>query len=142
MKNRFGFSMAGLLLAATSLVTVQAATAQPAQAAPCLSRDNGHTWVATAHRGTSSTPTYTATRNCQDVNFEYISTQTVQDPLGHVRVCFVRAGSCNAWKRYNGDTATRYFVVASNVADGTTYRVEFLWDQSVYGSGFTFAVFG
>jgi hypothetical protein len=129
------------MMAAASIMGIQAVAAQPAQAAACIAFDNLRSWSATAFRGTSASPTYTTTRNCRDINFGWAETSTSQAPIGNVRVCFVRAGTCNTWKRYNGDTAALEIVIASNVSDGTTYRVEFLWNESVYGSRFGFRAY-
>lgn len=73
---------------------------------------------------------YTATNRCQEINFAIIAKDS--DFSGNVRVCFVRAGYCNSWKPYNSRWDV-WKVIASDVRDGTTFRIELNYDNTTFG---------
>ncbi|GGN18838.1 hypothetical protein FHR83_004024 [Actinoplanes campanulatus] len=129
-------------MALTAVVGVQVATSQSASAAACISTDNVHSWYVngSASAGNSKSPTYTTTANCQDINFALGEVAESGDAVGRVRVCFVGAGYCqSSWKSYNSRTQNR-IVVATNVSDGTTFKMEFDWGTGTVADRFGFGI--
>jgi hypothetical protein len=124
--------VAAAMLLGLSLAVLPASSAQAASA--CL--DNGPTFSLFTHPsgGSAVLPTdgsvYTTTNRCQDINFAIIAKDS--DFSGNVRVCFVRAGYCNSWKPYNSRWDV-WKVIASDVRDGTTFRVELNYDNTTFG---------
>jgi hypothetical protein len=93
-------TIVGVAAAISSVAVVQLASAGSASAAACISSANAKLWTTTSG-GTKSSPTYTTTANCRDVNFSWYSSGGVI-PTGRVRVCFVGAGYCQStWKTYS-----------------------------------------
>jgi hypothetical protein len=135
-------AVAGTAIAASSIAALQLANPGAASAAPaaaCISSSNLRAWSTTSG-GTKTSPTYTTTVNCVDINFGWAATDNTI-PVGKVRVCFVGAGYCQStWKSYNGNTAADTVVIATNVSDGTTYRVEFAY-SSASGEHNTFKIY-
>jgi hypothetical protein len=134
MRSSFGkkmlSSLAGTAMALTAVAGVQVVTAQSASAAACISAANANAWYVngSASAATSKSPTYRTTANCRDINFALSVVDDNGEAVGKVRVCFVAAGYCqSSWKSYNSKTMTGELVVATNVADGTTFRMEFDW---------------
>lgn len=124
--------IAGAAITLSAVAVTQVAAVQPAAAAACISQANLHAWYVTNTSANSKSPTYTTTSNCQDVNFGLGSWDSDTEPNGYprgkVRVCFVGAGYCqSSWKNFNGATSPSTIVVASNVSDGTTFKIEFDW---------------
>jgi len=131
-KNKVASTVAGLALTVASVAGVLAGTEGSALATPaaaagaCDASANLHVWYAYYGSGTQSSPTYTTTSKCVDINFG-VREFDEKEPVGKVRVCFVGAGYCqSSWKSYNGSTQND-IVVASNVKDGTTYKIEWQW---------------
>lgn len=137
LKNKFFSLLAGTAIAASSIAGVQLISAQPAAAAACISVDNGHGWGPTASTTNSKSPTWTTTVNCRDINVNFASYRGDTRPTGRIRICFVGAGYCqSSWKTLQTGT----HVIATNVADGTTYRVEIDW-TGAYGTSTEFGVY-
>jgi hypothetical protein len=75
------------------------------------------------------------TNRCQDINFSNRSQSGDQTFQALIRVCFVAAGYCqSSWKYYYSDANTDWMVIASDVRDGTTFRLEFQFFESTFGS--------
>ncbi|MCP2250659.1 hypothetical protein [Lentzea aerocolonigenes] len=129
--------LAGLL----ALLPVFALGPVPATASaapgPCL--DNGVDGVVTGSPANvllpSASGTYTTTKRCRDINFILRSSSGDERFQANIRVCFVRAGYCqSAWKYYYDDENNGWMVIASNVKDGTTFRLEFQFYEPTFGS--------
>ncbi|MCI0689000.1 MAG: hypothetical protein L0Y54_17480 [Sporichthyaceae bacterium] len=107
----------------------------PAHAGACY--DGATAWFANANATIVRIPSsgsYRTTWRCADINF---TVRQFSDAYfqGLVRVCFVSAGYCNSWKYYNGaDPNLDWMVIASNVKDGTTFRVEIDFYESSWGN--------
>ncbi|WP_066947021.1 hypothetical protein [Streptomyces lushanensis] len=104
----------------------------PAYAAACY--DGATIWYATADSPNpllpSRTDHYTTSPRCGDINFRVAQTSNTSfNAL--VRVCFVRTGECNGWKSYRW--GNDWLVIASNVLDNTTFRVEIQSAESMHG---------
>jgi hypothetical protein len=83
----------------------------------------------------SPTGTYRTTNRCNDINFTNRSASGDEDFQALIRVCFVGAGYCqSAWKYYDSSEWPDWMVIASNVRDNTTFRLEFQFFESNYGS--------
>ncbi|MEU8069661.1 hypothetical protein [Micromonospora sp. NPDC049151] len=81
----------------------------------------------------SSTGYYTTSSRCGDINFSNRSYDN-QNINAQIRVCFVSAGYCQStWKHYTSTTGA-WMVIASNVADGTRFRLEFTFASNTWGS--------
>jgi hypothetical protein len=147
MRKSFGkralSGLASAVIALTAVVGIQVVTTQSASAAvPCISADNARVWYvnASASSANSKSPTYTTTANCRDINFGQGESEDGGDAVGRVRVCFVSAGTCqSSWKSYNA--ATQFsIVVATNVLDGTTFKMEFDWGSGADSDRFGFGI--
>ncbi|HEX7303957.1 hypothetical protein [Lentzea sp.] len=117
------------------LVQSGGATASAAPG-PCL--DNGVVGYVTGGPANaylpSATGSYRTTNRCQDINFSNRSASGEQTLQVLIRVCFVSAGYCqSSWKYYRD---SGWIVVASDVKDGTTFRLEFQFYESTYGSSY------
>jgi hypothetical protein len=85
----------------------------------------------------SASGTYRTTSRCQDVNFSNRSGSGNEAFQALIRVCFVAAGYCqSSWKYYYTDAGHGWMVIASNVKDGTTFRLEFQFYESTFGSSY------
>jgi hypothetical protein len=130
--------LTGLLVVALTLGSGQVnAAAESAVPGPCL--DNAAVGYVTASPANAYLPsasgTYTTTNRCQDINFSNRSQSGEQAFQALIRVCFVAAGYCqSSWKYYYQDGNTDWIVIASNVKDGTTFRLEFQFFESTFGS--------
>lgn len=81
------------------------------------------------------TTTYKTTNRCNDINFSNRSASGDEDFQALIRVCFVGAGYCqSSWKYYDSSAWPDYIVIASDVRDNTTFRLEFQFFESNYGS--------
>lgn len=139
-KNKFVATAASLAVAASSIAAVQLIGVQPASAAACLSTANGHGWAPTASTTNSKSPTWTTTVNCVDINFR-VGSVSGGNPVGKIRVCFVGAGYCqSSWKTLNSSGNPDVLVVATNVADNTTYKLEIDWTGG-YGNSIEAAAY-
>lgn len=123
-----------------SLASGQAGAATPS-ARPGLCLDNAASGYVTGGPANAYLPsasgTYTTTNRCQDINFSNRS-QSGDEPFqALIRVCFVSAGYCqSSWKYYYSDAGTDWMVIATNVKDGTRFRLEFQFYESTFGSGY------
>jgi hypothetical protein len=62
------------------------------------------------------TPWYTTTSYCNDINiYPTVLTHPIQ-----MQVCFYSTNQCNSWKTVS--SLNQWYVIASSVLDGTTYR--------------------
>jgi hypothetical protein len=85
----------------------------------------------------SSTGTYRTTSRCADINFTNRSHSGDEYFQALIRVCFVGAGYCqSSWKYYYKGSGVDWMVIASDVRDGTTFRLEFQFYESTFGSRF------
>lgn len=83
----------------------------------------------------SSTGTYRTTSRCNDINFTNRSQSGDEYFQALIRVCFVGAGYCqSSWKYYHKGSGVDWMVIASDVRDGTTFRLEFQFYESTFGS--------
>lgn len=80
----------------------------------------------------SPTSYYTTSSRCNDINFAIVSTPDSVDWSAWTRVCWVNHGTCNSWKPVPWDS--NFHVIASNVLDGTRFRIETFWPESMWGS--------
>jgi hypothetical protein len=147
MRSSFGkkvlSSLSGTVMVLTAVAGVQVATAQSASAAACISAANANVWYVngSASAATSSSPTYRTTANCRDVNFALSVVNNNGHAVGRVRVCFVGAGYCqSSWKSYNSKTTSNEIVVATNVSDGSTFRMEFDWGTGTVADRMGFGI--
>jgi hypothetical protein len=82
----------------------------------------------------SASTVYVTTKRCQDINFRTLSISGDEELQANIRVCFVRAGYCqSSWKYYRG---WDWMVIASNVKDGTWFRIEIQFYESTFGSSY------
>ncbi|TWP54010.1 hypothetical protein FKR81_00075 [Lentzea tibetensis] len=86
---------------------------------------------------TTFTPTappgyYITSNRCNDINFIVGSTPGNTNWSALTRVCWVRHGTCNSWKSVPWDG--KYHVIATDVLDGTRFRIETHWPESMWGS--------
>lgn len=126
------------LTAALGLAPAYAtASSEAVTAGPCLGNADGGGEI-TGGPGNVYLPSasgiYKTTNRCRDINFRSFS-RSGDEPLeANIRVCFVRAGYCqSSWKYYFGDRGD-WMVIASNVKDGTWFRVEFQFYASSFRS--------
>jgi hypothetical protein len=130
----------GLLLA-LPLAAVPAAGAQAAPAVPGACYDGYVYLTVYADSGTltfpSSTGYYTTTSRCVDINFYNQSWQATYEMDANIRVCFVSTGSCNSWKRYDAKTSVTWMLIATNVKDGTRFRVQMSFAEKNWGGRYT-----
>ncbi|MFI5493393.1 hypothetical protein [Actinoplanes sp. NPDC051859] len=65
---------------------------------------------------------WTTTSRCGDINF------FVDEGTGtfnaNVRVCFDRTGCQSSWKQFRAGDAEKWRVIATDVLDGTKFRIE------------------
>ncbi len=132
--------LTGLLVVFLILASGQAGAAtRPALPGPCL--DNGAVGYVTGGPANAYLPspsgTYTTTNRCRDINFTNRSQSGDQAFQALIRVCFVSAGYCqSSWKYYYKNSSTDWMVIASDVKDGTRFRLEFQFYESTFGSGY------
>jgi hypothetical protein len=82
----------------------------------------------------SASGSYRTSNRCRDINFRVLSESGDEFLQANIRVCFVRAGYCqSSWKYFYGDTGA-WMVIASNVKDDTTFRLEIQFYESSFGS--------
>ncbi|MET7374933.1 hypothetical protein [Micromonospora arida] len=105
--------------------------ALPAQAAACL--DGAVSWWADQAGSAnqlfpSSSTSYKTSTRCNDINFRVGKSSFT----GNVRVCWVSAGGCNSWKKHTSTTGG-WMLIATDVKDNTTFRVELDFASADYG---------
>jgi hypothetical protein len=129
--NRKFFGVAGLVLGLTGagISVPGVASAEPADAtssafATCyggaVSFPAQSLAVNAVRRLPSSTSYYTASSRCNDINIKF----NADHGYVSVRVCWVSHGTCQQYKTIDADT--NWDVLATNVLDGTRFRVEIL----------------
>jgi hypothetical protein len=120
--------LAGGVAVALLGVPLAALPASAAHAASC--HGGAASWLSSASRTDALLPNtisgpdrWTTTSRCTDINFRVAEgTGTFS---ADVRVCFVDAGYCqSSWKRFGAGDADRWRVIASDVRDGTTFRIQ------------------
>jgi len=142
MRKKVLSGLASAALALAAVVGIQVGTAQSASAAACIAAANAHAWYVSGAASSENvkSPTYKTTVNCLDINFALSVVSNNGEAVGRVRVCFVAAGYCqSSWKSYNSRTQNT-IVVASNVSDGTTFKMEFDWGTGTVADSFGFGI--
>jgi hypothetical protein len=112
-----------IVAATLSMVTtVGIGLAGPARATAAVSCYGGATSYTI--RNGDKLGTFTASTRCRDVNVRV--TRTSQPLRTDVRVCFVDAGYCNAWRVVHIAEAgmNEWVVAASDVRDGVRFNIE------------------
>jgi hypothetical protein len=126
--------LAGLLALLPVLVLGPGPATASAAPGPCLDNAGGGEVTggpANAYLPSAST-VYITTNRCRDINFRNFAISGDEDLQANIRVCFVRAGYCqSSWKYYYGSS---WMVIASNVKDGTWFRIEIQFYESTFGS--------
>ncbi|MEV4628204.1 hypothetical protein AB0J90_18185 [Micromonospora sp. NPDC049523] len=133
-RTNFTAIVGRVVLALALGIPLAVAPTTPALAAGCY---DGSVWAGgTASDANTFDPSrtgyYTTTSRCNDINFLPVSTSgdsAYWDVF--IRVCWVNLGTCNSWK---SPDAGEWTVIASNVKDGTRFRVETDWTEPMWGS--------
>jgi hypothetical protein len=131
----------GLLLA-VPLAAVPGTAAQASPAAALAACYDGYVYLtAYADSGIltypSSTGYYTTTSRCGDINFYNQSWQATSEMDASLRVCFVSTGSCDSWKGYDARNPYTWILIATNVKDGTRFRVQMSFAEKNWGGRYT-----
>ncbi|WLW52765.1 hypothetical protein [Streptomyces sp. YU58] len=111
----------GLVLAAGALTV---GTASNAAAATCYGGATSETFAMGSDEAEHRFGPYTTTSRCNDINLRITSWGNA-NPL-MVRVCFYPTSggsSCNSWKQFTKSDLNEWRVIATDVKDGTKYRV-------------------
>ncbi|MCD7443914.1 hypothetical protein K4B79_37615 [Streptomyces lincolnensis] len=111
----------GLVLAAGALTV---GTASNAAAATCKGSATSETFAMGSDEAEHRFGPYTTTSRCNDINLRITSWGNA-NPL-MVRVCFYPTSggsSCNSWKQFTKSDLNDWRVIATDVKDGTKYRV-------------------
>ncbi|MEU4979315.1 hypothetical protein [Streptomyces sp. NPDC021969] len=111
----------GLVMAAGALTV---GTASNAQAATCYGGASHQTFNMGTDEAEHRFGPYYTTSRCNDINLKLTSWGNA-NPL-FVRVCFYPTSggvSCNSWKEFDKSDLNDWRVIATDVKDGTKYRV-------------------
>lgn len=133
--STIGAKLRLLMVALAVGVPLAVVPSLPAHAAGCY---DGSVWTPRLTGGPSNTLTpsssgyYTTSTRCNDINFVVVSTPGTTNWSALTRVCWVSTGTCNSWKSVPWDS--NFHVIASNVRDGTRFRIETHWPESMWGS--------
>ncbi|MYV54708.1 hypothetical protein [Streptomyces sp. SID3212] len=134
MIGKLGKKSSVALLGALLALPLGLLPATPAYAAACY--DGGTIWYTTADSTNSFVPSasgeYKTSPRCGDINFT-VRQSSGTDFHALVRVCFVAAKYCNSWKVYDWNDHG-WMVIASDVLDNTTFRVEIQSPEPMHGT--------
>ena len=120
MKKRIVVMVSGLALLGGAITAATTIAPEPALAAGCYDSAKSFYKRPSGYEIPTGSGWWKTTSNCNDINIRLADNST--HDARTVKVCFERTGCQGSWTTVRKD---RWTVVASNVKDGTTYRLKY-----------------